>query len=155
MSISSPSEPELPLYSQACGELLLLPEVPCLLIRWHGFANSRNLRRLLDKGLELYQQHRAQYPTLGWLSDTRQFGAMLPADQHWAATDWNRRAHAAGIRHLGFLGPENVFGQIAIQQYSRNATHGAYRLSVSYYASLSQACCFLPQLPQPAGYGQA
>lgn len=136
---------EFRLHTEPYGELLLLPHVPCLLIRWHGFANSRNLRFLLDKGLELYQQHRAQYPTLGWLSDTRLFGAMLPVDQEWAATSWNRRAHAAGIRELAFIGPESIFGQIAIQQYSHNASEGDYHFLVNHYSSLPQACYQLGQ----------
>lgn len=145
---------EIRLHTEPFGELLLLPDVPCLLIRWHGFANSPNLRFLLDKGLALYQHYRLQYPALSWLSDTRQFGAMLPADQQWAATSWNRRAYLAGIRHLAFIGPENVFGQMAIQQYSRNATHGDYGLQVSYYTSLAQACRQL-QEPQETTSGLA
>lgn len=142
---------EIQLHAEPFGELLLLPEVPCLLIRWHGFANSRNLRFLLDKGLTLYQHYRLQYPNLSWLSDTRQFGAMLPADQQWAATDWNRRAYQAGIRNFGFIGPENVFGQIAIQQYSQNTLHGDYHLGVSYYASLDQAYQQLKPQQNPSG----
>ncbi|MBX0291414.1 hypothetical protein K3G63_13265 [Hymenobacter sp. HSC-4F20] len=131
---------DLRLHTEPYGELLLLTRIPCLLIRWHGFANSRNLRFLLDKGLEFYQQYRRQYPTLSWLSDTRLFGAMLPADQEWAATSWNRRAYAAGIHQLAFIGPENIFGQIAIQQYSHNAAGGDYHFKVSQYSSLAQAC---------------
>ncbi|MCA8832015.1 hypothetical protein [Hymenobacter pini] len=93
--------------------------MPCLLVRWHGFANSQHLRLVLDTALDFYRRYAPQYPRLGWVSDARYFGAMLPADQEWAASDWNHRAYAAGIRQLIFISPENIFGQIALQQFSR------------------------------------
>ena len=133
---------ELRLHTESYGELLLLPHVPCLMVRWHGFANSRNLRFLLNKGLELYRTYAPRYPRLGWLSDTRQFGAMLPTDQHWAATDWNPRAYAAGIRNLVFLTPENIFGRIALQQYSQQ-TSLTDALHVAHVASLEDARMYL------------
>lgn len=131
---------EVVLHSEPYGELLLLPEAPALLLRWHGFANSRNLRFLLNEGLGLYQHYLAHYPTLAWVSDCRRFGAVLPADQQWAATDWNHRAQAAGIRRVGLLPAENVFGQIALQQYTHNAAQGPAPLEITYYSSLEQAC---------------
>lgn len=125
--------PEIPLHSEEWGELVLLPSAARLVVRWHGFANSRQLRQLLNRGLELYQQYAARFPDLGWLSDTRRFGAMLPADQHWAATDWNARAWAAGIRHLVYVQPETIFGQIALQQYARTtAATSALRISCAF-----------------------
>lgn len=136
---------EIRLHTESFGELLLLPEVPCLLIRWHGFANSYNLHLLLEKGLELYQHYAPLYPRLGWLSDTRSFGAMLPRDQEWAATDWNPRAYKVGLRELGFLVPDNIFGQIAIQRYEHNTAQRNYALEVKYYASLEEACQYMAE----------
>ncbi|RSK51018.1 hypothetical protein [Hymenobacter rigui] len=130
---------ELRLHTEACGELLLLPHIPCLLIRWHGFANSENLRRLLDKGLALYQAHAPHYPCLGWVADTRRFGAMLPVDQQWLLSSWNPRAYAAGIRHLLFLASENIFGQIALQQYMHATNTDATGLRAMYAPSLEGA----------------
>ena len=129
---------ELRLHSESYGEVLLLPHLPSVLVRWHGFANSQNLRFLLDKGLELYQRYAARYPGLGWVTDARRFGAMLPADQQWASADWNQRAYAAGIRQLVFLTPENIFGQIALHQYAQNTAHAA-RLRITNVASLELA----------------
>ncbi|RSK37232.1 hypothetical protein [Hymenobacter metallilatus] len=130
---------ELRLHTESYGELLLLPHVPCLLIRWHGFANSHNLRFLLDKGLELYQAHAPRYPRLGWVADTRRFGAMPPADQQWALHSWNPRAYAAGIRHLIFVSPDTIFGQIALQQYAHNLEAAALGLRATYVSSLDAA----------------
>jgi hypothetical protein len=129
---------ELRLHSESYGEVLLLPHLPSVLVRWHGFANSRNLRFLLDKALDLYQRYAVRYPGLGWITDARRFGAMLPADQQWASADWNQRAYAAGIRQLVFLTPENIFGQIALQQYAQNTAHAA-GLRITHVASLELA----------------
>lgn len=131
---------EILLHSETCGELLLLPEIPALLVRWHGFANSANLRQLLDQGLAFYRRHASRYVRLGWLSDTRHFGAVLPADQRWLSHDWNQRAWAAGIRHVAFLTPETIFGQIAVQHYTlATLASPDYQLQVSRHASVEDA----------------
>ncbi|TGD81554.1 hypothetical protein [Hymenobacter wooponensis] len=113
----------------------------CIIVRWHGFANSRNFRFLLNKALELYIGYAERYTNLAWLNDTRYFGAMLTTDQEWVNTDWNPRAYAAGIRQVNFLAPANVFGQIAIQQYAHNTSkRDDYKLEILHHASLEEAC---------------
>ncbi|QJX46329.1 hypothetical protein HMJ29_05010 [Hymenobacter taeanensis] len=132
---------EILLHSESYGEIALDPTIACLIVRWHGFANSRNYRFLLNKALELYQLHSPRFTHLGWLNDTRHFGAMLSVDQQWANTDWNPRAYAAGVRQMNFLSPTNVFGQIAVQQYTLNtAKRQEYRLEVREHQSLEEAC---------------
>ncbi|TGE09808.1 hypothetical protein [Hymenobacter fodinae] len=129
------------LHSESYGEITLSPGMTCLIVRWHGFANSRNFRFLLNKALELYRTYSVRYTSLAWLNDTRHFGALLTADQEWVNTNWNPRAWAAGIQQINFLAPATVFGQIAIQQYAHNTAQRAdYRLEVRHHASLEEAC---------------
>ncbi|MBT9393258.1 hypothetical protein KLP40_08790 [Hymenobacter sp. NST-14] len=139
MPATATPAPEISLHREEWGELLLLPAAARLVVRWHGFANSRQLRQLLNRGLELYRQHAVRFPGLGWLADTRRFGAMLPADQQWVAADWNARAWAAGIRHLVYVQPETIFGQIALQQYART-TAATSALRISCAGSVAEAC---------------
>ena len=110
--------------SEPYGAILSAPEVPCIIIQWHGFANRQQFRSLMDRALAAYQNESAQHPTpLGWIADCRQLSALTPDDQAWCDSDWNPRAYAAGIRFIGIVIPESIFGKIAVQQYVTNVLH--------------------------------
>lgn len=86
----------------------------------------------MDRGLELYRAEARRTKPLGWLADTRLVGALRSDVQQWMKDGWNARAAAAGIRHVSFVVPETVFGQISVSTYSNNATADeAYRLTIS------------------------
>lgn len=120
--------------------MLLAPEVPCLIVAWYGFANSEQFRALMDHGLELYQAEAGRTQPLGWLADTRCLSAIRAADQQWLEADWNRRAYTAGIRHVSFVVPESVFGQMTVNTYSSNAlASSAYSFTISQHRTLAEA----------------
>lgn len=126
--------------------MLLAPEVPCLIVAWYGFANSEQLRALMDHGLKLYKAEAGRTQPLGWLADTRSLSAIRAADHQWLETDWNRRAYAAGIRHISFVVPESVFGQMTVNTYSSNAlASAAYPLTTSQHRTLAEAKVRLSQ----------
>ena len=128
------------LYTQPYGAILLAAEVPCLIVAWYGFANSEEFRELMDRGLDLYKAEAQRTPHLGWLADTRSHSAIRTADQEWLATDWNRRAYVAGIRHVCFVVPESVVGQITVNTYASNATAtGEYPITSSLHRTLAEA----------------
>jgi hypothetical protein len=128
------------LYTQPYGAMLLAPEVPCLIVAWYGFANSEQFRALMDQGLALYNAEAQRTRPLGWLADTRSHSAIRTADQEWLATNWNRRAYAAGIRHVSFVVPENVVGQITVNTSCGNATANLdYPLTASLLHTLAEA----------------
>ncbi|NVO86445.1 hypothetical protein [Hymenobacter terrestris] len=144
--------PDRTLITETYGSVLLAPEVPCLIVQWHTFANRQQFRSFMDRSLELYiQEHRHTQP-LGLLGDTRLVGAVTPDDQHWLRTDWNPRAYAAGIRHMGFVAPESVFGQISVQSYTNNTeAANAYTINIAHYNTLPEAKQWLHQaLQEPA-----
>lgn len=118
--------PDLLLHAESYGSLLRDAEVPCIIISWHGFANSAQFRFLMDRGLELYAAEATRTQPLGWLADTRGLSAVKLTDQDWLHNDWNSRAAAAGIHHVGFVVPESVFGQITVQNYSSNAASATH-----------------------------
>ncbi|MVN75159.1 hypothetical protein GO988_02340 [Hymenobacter sp. HMF4947] len=134
------------LYSQPYGGMLFAPEVPCFIVAWYGFANSEQFRALMDHGLELYQAEAQRTQPLGWLADTRSLVAIRTADQQWLEADWNRRAYAAGIRHVTFVVPESVFGQMTVNTYSSNASASdAYTITFSQHRTLAEAKARLGQ----------
>ena len=128
------------LYAQPYGAMLLAPEVPCLIVAWYGFANSEQFRELMNRGLDLYKAEAQRSKSLGWLADTRGLSAIRTADQEWLAADWNLRAYLAGIRHVGFVVPESVIGQITVNTYSSNAVaDAAHPITASLHRSLAEA----------------
>ncbi|UYZ57860.1 hypothetical protein [Hymenobacter latericus] len=108
--------------SEPYGDVLLMPDVPCVAVRWHSFANSAQFRSLMDEALAYYTREAQQTWPLGWLFDLRKMSALVPADQLWLETDWNPRAYSLGVRHIGMVSSENIFGRIAAQVYAANTT---------------------------------
>ena len=132
--------PDTVVHAEPYGRLLFSPKVPCFIICWQGFANSEQFRFLMNRGLELYIAEAARIQPLGWLADTRDVQAVKPADQEWMRTDWNVRAQRAGIRHVSFVVPETVFGQISVQSYTHNvAETNAYEIETVQHRTLQEA----------------
>lgn len=132
--------------SEPFGDVLLSSDVPCVVVRWHSFANSAQFRALMDQALEQFQQHSVQTWPLGWLMDSRQMSALVPADQYWLETDWNPRAFQAGIRHVGIVSSENIFGRIAAQVYTANTiAREDYTLEPAMFATAEEARRWLRQ----------
>jgi hypothetical protein len=132
--------PDIVLIAESYGSMLLAPEVPCLIVQWHGFANRQQFQSLMDRGLDLYIEEVTRTQPLGWLADTRLISAITPTDQAWLDDSWNPRAYAAGIRHVSFVQAENVFGQMAVQSYTANTeAAAAYIIEPSHHRTLPEA----------------
>jgi hypothetical protein len=131
---------ENPIISEPFGDVLLSSDVPCVIVRWHSFANSAQFRSLMDRALEQFRQQSLHTSSLGWLMDSRQMSALVPADQYWLETDWNPRAYQAGIRYIGIVSSENIFGRIAAQVYAANTVaRDDYQLEPETFATLDEA----------------
>ncbi|RFP66086.1 hypothetical protein D0N36_05015 [Hymenobacter lapidiphilus] len=138
--------PDSALITETYGSMLLAPEVPCLIVQWHTFANRQQFRSFMDRSLELYIQEGQRTRPLGLLGDTRQVGAVTPDGQNWLRTNWNPRAYAAGIRHMGFVASESIFGQISVQSYTDNTeAANAYAINIAHYNTLPEAKQWLHQ----------
>ncbi|MGI4819662.1 MAG: hypothetical protein ACRYFV_00500 [Janthinobacterium lividum] len=117
------SKSDSTLVSEPYGAIYLAPEVPCIIIRWFSFANSEQLRHLMNETLHQYVLERQRHPgPLGWIADSRGLGAIKPSDQEWLHTDWNPRTYAAGVPYIAIVEAETVFGKISAQQYVTNVT---------------------------------
>ncbi|OUJ76111.1 hypothetical protein [Hymenobacter crusticola] len=140
--------PDLTLASEPYGAVLFAPEVPCVIIQWHTFANRQQFRSLMDRALAAYQTEIAQHPApIGWIADSRQLSALTPDDQAWCETDWNPRAYAAGVRYIGIVIPESIFGKIAVQQYVTNVLHNDhYTFETRTFSTVSETKKWLKQM---------
>jgi len=144
---------DITLASEPYGAVLFAPEVPCVIIQWYGFANRQQFRSLMDRALAAYQAELTQHPVpLGWIADSRQLSALTPDDQMWCDTDWNPRAYAAGVRFIGIVIPESIFGKIAVQQYVTNVVQNdGYSFETRILSTVSETKKWLKQtLPSSA-----
>ena len=97
-------------------------EVPCIQNTHLCPVLGKDFRASVDKVLELYQKLKKDHRELFWLADTRKFGVMAADDQEWLLKDWNVRAYKAGVRYVGFIVPENIFGELSIKKYNDNVS---------------------------------
>lgn len=111
---------DITLVTHSYGSVLFDADVPCIITRWHSFANRQQFQTMMDEALVCYQTEAKRTWPLGWLADTRQMSALTSDDQRWLNTSWNPRAYAAGIQYVCIVQSENVFGQIAATNYSTN-----------------------------------
>jgi hypothetical protein len=147
---------DIVLVTEPYGAIYLAPEVPCIIIRWFSFANSEQLRFLMNETLNQYVAERQLHPQpLGWIADSRGLGAIKPNDQEWLHTDWNPRTYAAGVRYIAIVEAENIFGKISAQQYVTNVTRSeAYTFHTRSVPTLEAAKQWLQEVmaatPYPA-----
>ncbi|MGI4871678.1 MAG: hypothetical protein ACRYFX_10920 [Janthinobacterium lividum] len=127
--------------AEAYGSVLADEQVPCVIVQFHGFANSEQFKHIMDTGLAYYQAHSQPARPWGWVGDTRTMSAIPKDVQTWLTTDWNLRAYAAGIREISIVVSQNVMGQMATQHYATKtaAEQVTYEIEPAYYDSLETA----------------
>jgi hypothetical protein len=123
------------------GSVLVDLSVPCVIVQFHGFANTQAFKHVMETGLAYYTQHSTPEKPWGWIGDVRQMSAIPKEVQEWLVTDWNLRAFRAGIREVSVVQAENVIGALATQEYIRNtaARRHQYEIYSVYYPSLMAA----------------
>jgi hypothetical protein len=128
------------LLDNAQVRLQLNADVPALewIFKKDHFLTSEELRRYLDIYLEYYRQYRPQFDTLGGLYDTRFFMSMSPEDAAYAASVNTPLLIEAGLRREAFIIPEDVFGQLSLEDYSAQA-----QLQTANFTTLEDARAWL------------
>jgi hypothetical protein len=133
--------PNTVVLAESYGSVLADTKVPCVIVQFHGFANSTEFKHIMETGLSHYTAHSRPEKPWGWVGDVRQMGAIPQAVQEWLTSDWNPRAFAAGIREISIVLSENALGQVATQQYVQKtvARQDQYEIEPAYYPSLAKA----------------
>jgi hypothetical protein len=91
------------------------PETKIVSHVFHKFVYGDQFRQVLERGLEIFQEHGAQK----WLSDDRKNSALPAADSEWALNDWNPRVYAAGWKYWALVMPDKVAGQTNMEWIMR------------------------------------
>lgn len=121
------------------GVVLVDETVPCVITRWHGFANKTEFVALQSAALTYFEQHSTPAKPWGWVGDVRRMGAIPEEAQRWLQDEFNPRAIAAGLRVVSVVVAQNIFGNIATQRYAQQTLTQAATLGVAYYNSVEEA----------------
>lgn len=80
--------------------------------QFHQYVFGETFRDILMTEIEAFENHRCTK----WLSDDRNFGALLPEDKKWGDGVWRPRALDAGWKHWAMVLPRKVTGQMNIRK---------------------------------------
>jgi hypothetical protein len=127
------------LYEEKYGTLEYDRTVPCITATFKGFMSSEQFRDFLNKGLEKLIEKKQFHKNILWLADTSKHVVQPDKDTAWVASDWNPRALKAGINHVAFVLPENVFGSLSVKKYSENNDKQESKMTVKMFGDINLA----------------
>lgn len=113
--------------------------VPCIVATFNGFMSSEQFRHFLNLGLELLIEKKKEHNRILWLADTSKHVVQPDKDTQWVAQEWNPRALQAGINHVAFVLPDNVFGNMSVKKYSDSTEKKGDKMIVQMFGDLASA----------------
>lgn len=127
------------LFQEKFGTLEYDATVPCITASFNGFMSSEQFRTFLNKGLDALVEKKKIHNKILWLADTSKHVVQPDSDTKWVADDWNVRALKAGIRHVAFVLPENVFGNASVKRYAENNDKNSDKMVVQMFGDVRSA----------------
>ncbi len=127
------------LYTKENGTLEYDEKVPCIIFSPIGFMTDEEFKNFLNLGLQFMVEKKKVHGKIGWLADTSKLVALL--SEEWAAKDWNPRALSEGIRHVAFVLPGDVFGQMPVANYleMNKENQSSAKMSTAMFEDLQSA----------------
>ncbi|MEM9981124.1 MAG: chorismate lyase [Bacteroidota bacterium] len=127
-------------------------ETSCVIAHFLGYMTSKEFRSFLNEGLKLCIKHKQKGKPIYWLADTRNHSIQSKEDTDWVAHNWNIRALSIGIKHVAFVLPENLFGELSIKNYVKESDRIAEDHMVSAtFETIDKAKTWFKQLSIKAG----
>lgn len=114
-------------------------ETQCVVGTWKAFANTKDFREALEKGLELVRQQKAAK----WLADTRKMGPVSKKDLIWHDQEWTPRLFSAGVRYIATVVPESMPAKWSLDAVSKTQTVAHYKAEVRMFRTLEEARAWL------------
>jgi hypothetical protein len=127
------------LLKEKYGSLTYDSTVPCIIATFDGFMSSEQFRDFLNKGLDHLIEKKNGHNRILWLADTRKHVVQPDKDTQWVADEWNPRALKAGINHVAFVLPENVFGGLSVKKYAENSGKKGDSMVVQMFGDIESA----------------
>ena|SRR6266849_4267375 len=84
----------------------------CVHSEWKAFANSKEYRAALMKGLEAIRENHATR----YLTDTRKTRVIVHEDQAWVTDTWTPLATAAGLKRVAVVLADAGLGKVTVEE---------------------------------------
>lgn len=93
------------------------PTVPCVIWTPLQFMNGEEWSTPFVKGMDFITEKIKTQPNISWLNDARKLKTVGIDDLKWLNKNVNDRGLKMGVRKVGFVLPENIFGKMAVKFY--------------------------------------
>lgn len=127
------------LSNEACS-ISYDPDVPCIVVEWHGYATTLQFREVKENILWLLTEKQCSKI----LADTTHLPIISTEDQVWVNEDWLPRAQEVGYRACGMVNSRFYFSRIAIRSMMKHANRN--ELPLEYFDSPAAARAWLKSL---------
>lgn len=108
-------------------------DIPCVVIEWHGYANTSQFRQINENVLRLLIERNC-YKVLADMTHLPMIG---DEDQKWVNQDWLPRALQAGYEVCGIVNSHFYFSRVATKDVMRQINKN--ELQVEYFDTQSAA----------------
>ncbi len=119
--------------------VMLDTAVPCLFVKWRGYASSLQFHFVHESIIDLLQRHRLAK----LLGDDTSLPMIHAENQAWVIDDWLPRAIAVGLRAVAHKSPIAHFGKVSVDNVKSGM---AGRILLRTFESLEDARGWLKDL---------
>lgn len=129
------------LFDRPYGNIEYDESVPAIIAHFYGHLSSSQFREFLDVGADiLAEKYQEKKREVVWIANTKYYTVQPNEDTQWASEFWNPKVYKNGLRHLGIVIPEKVFGLATVENYTRfNYMRKADVLDVMMFKELENA----------------
>lgn len=111
------------LHKTNAGSITFDADTPAVIATFTNFMNSEQFQTFMKTGLIHLENKLKSNENVLWLADTSGHKIQPRSDTEWVATIWTPKAVRAGLTHIAFVMPKDVFAQLSIENYAKDATH--------------------------------
>ncbi|BAB05678.1 hypothetical protein P4631_10110 [Halalkalibacterium halodurans] len=91
-------------YQTSQAQVYWDPALKAVVLRWKGFAQGKQFKKINDKALELLKQKRGKK----LLIDSREQSVIVQEDEAWLSKDWMPKAVEIGLKYSALVKPRNA-----------------------------------------------
>jgi hypothetical protein len=121
----------------------LLPELNCILLEWKGDVLLQEWIEILSRGIEEIISHKVT----NWIGDTTNLGVTGDEHNQWIQEVFSPKVFNAGLKKLAVVLPNDVLGEMAMQELMEDlqstATSSSASLQSIYTKDINEAVAWI------------